>query len=135
MRRLVLDAGPLIALASSKDHYHQQSVIGFHQLGQVFGEVLTPLPIVFEVYKFVSREASKRAAQQLLNTLYQETVIVPVNEAVFTEIYDFVSQLANWKGSLEDASVILLSQKYDAEIWTIDYRDLGYFQNLSFWSP
>lgn len=135
MRRLVLDAGPLIALASAKDNYHQQSLIGFRQLETEFGEVLTPLPIVFEVYKFVIREASEKAARQLLKTLYQETVIIPVDGELFTEIYDLVSQLLNWQGSLEDASVIILAQKYDAEIWTLDYRDLGYFNTLRFWSP
>ena len=45
MKRLVLDAGPLIALVSEKDNYHSQAELGFSQISLVFGEVLTPLPI------------------------------------------------------------------------------------------
>jgi predicted nucleic acid-binding protein len=41
----------------------------------------------------------------------------------------------NWQGSLEDTLVVILAQKYDAEIWTLDYRDLGYFRQLRFWTP
>jgi predicted nucleic acid-binding protein len=135
MRRLILDAGPLIALVSRQDHYHRDATLGFRQLPQVFGEVLTPLPIVFEVYKFVSREASAETAQGLLKVLQQETVIIPLESERFLEVYDLVLCLVNWQGSLEDASVVIFAQKYNAEIWTLDYRDLGYFKQLHFWTP
>jgi predicted nucleic acid-binding protein len=135
MRRLILDAGPLIALVSRQDHYHREATLGFRQLPQVFGEVLTPLSIVFEVYKFVSREASAEKAQRLLKILSQETVIIPIDNLLFLDIYDLVLHLANWQGSLEDASVVIFAQKYNAEIWTLDYRDLGYFKQLRFWTP
>ncbi|GBF79617.1 type II toxin-antitoxin system VapC family toxin [Aphanothece sacrum] len=135
MRRLILDAGPLIALVSKQDNYHQEAKTGFSQLPQEFGEVLTPLPILFEVYKFVSREASVEAAQRLLTILYQETVIVPIEGELFAEVYDLVRQLVNWKGSLEDGTVIILAEKYNAEVWTLDYRDLGYFKQIRFWTP
>ncbi|WP_308253980.1 hypothetical protein [Geminocystis sp. GBBB08] len=62
MKRLVLDAGPLIALLSQKDNYHDEAKRGFSQISVAFGEVLTPLPILFEVYKFVSRNESVKIA-------------------------------------------------------------------------
>ncbi|MEH2282965.1 MAG: hypothetical protein V7K90_16820 [Nostoc sp.] len=66
MKRLVLDAGPLIALVSVQDDYHQECKAGFSKLPALFGEVLTPLPVLFEVYKFVLREQSSRAAMTAL---------------------------------------------------------------------
>jgi predicted nucleic acid-binding protein len=74
MKRLVLDAGPLIALFSAKDDYHEQCKAGFGKLPDVFNEVLTPLPILFEVYKFIVREQSSKVAQTALAGIYEETL-------------------------------------------------------------
>lgn len=58
MKKLVLDAGPLIALVSQQDNYHNEAIRGFTQIPRIFGEMLTPLPILFEVYKFVCRRVN-----------------------------------------------------------------------------
>ncbi|WLT40531.1 hypothetical protein NON20_25145 (plasmid) [Synechocystis sp. B12] len=75
MKRLVLDAGPVIALFSCKDDYHELAKEGFARLPRDFGEVLIPLPIVFEVYKFVAFNQSFAMAQKMLITLQAKTVI------------------------------------------------------------
>jgi predicted nucleic acid-binding protein len=93
------------------------------------------LSIVFEVYKFVFREASAEKVQHLLKILSQETAIIPIDNLLFLDIYNLALHSANWQGSIEDASVVILAQKYKAEIWTLDYRDLGYFKQLRFWTP
>lgn len=135
MERLVLDSGPLIGLLSKKDQYHQEAKRGFSQIPDTFGEVLTPLPILFEVYKFVSRYQSVDAARTLLEIIKAETVVVPLSHADFIAISDLVLTTPNWRGSLEDASVIFTAQDYQAKIWTIDYQDFGFFSNLKFWNP
>ena len=135
MRRLVLDAGPLIALFSAKDDYHEFCKAGFAQLPTVFGEVLTPLPILFEVYKFVAREQSSHVAQKALSVICDDTLIVPLELKAFQNIYSMVCQMPKWKGSLEDASVVVTAQHYNASVWTLDYRDLRWFKNLHLWTP
>ncbi|MEH1855844.1 MAG: PIN domain-containing protein [Nostoc sp.] len=135
MKRLVLDAGPLIALVSVQDDYHQECKAGFSKLPALFGEVLTPLPVLFEVYKFVLREQSSRAAMTALGVISENTVTVPVNMEMFQEIYSMVRQIPDWKGTLEDASVVAVAQLYDASVWTLDYRDLSWFKSLELWSP
>lgn len=135
MKRLVLDSGPLIGLVSRKDKYHQEAKRGFSQIPVIFGEVLTPLPILFEVYKFVSRYQSVNVARTLLKIIQTETVIISLSNLDFTAISDLVLTTPNWKGSLEDASVIFTAQEYQAIIWTIDYQDFGFFNNLQFWNP
>ncbi len=72
MKRLVLDAGPLIALVSIKDDYHQECKAGFSKLPALFGEVLTPLPVLFEVYKFVLREL------QRFELVQESRIVVPL---------------------------------------------------------
>lgn len=135
MKRLVLDAGPLIALISERDNYHSEAKLGFSQISRVFGEVLTPLPILFEVYKFVSRNESAKIAQKLLSVIQEETVIVTISESDFMSISDLVLNFSHWRGTLEDASVIVIAKKYQGQIWTIDYKDLGFFGDIEFWNP
>lgn len=110
MERLVLDAGPLIALVSEKDHYHSEAKRGFSQIHHNFGEVLTPLPILFEVYKFVSRNESIRLARKLLSIIQNDTIVIPISTTDFTPISDLVLQITDWQGTLEDASVIVIAQ-------------------------
>jgi len=135
MRRLVLDAGPLIALVSRKDDYHELAKEGFARLPMEFGEVLTPLSIVFEVYKFVSFNESLQMAQKLLITLQEETVIETLSQDDFSEIFGMVTQYPNWSGTLEDASVLVVAQRTQSFVWTIDYKDLGFFKHINFWTP
>ncbi len=135
MKRLILDAGALIALVSKKDNYHHEAIRGFSQIPLVFGEVLTPLPIIFEVYKFVCRNESVKTAQTLLNVIKEETVIIPISQPDFNSILDIILENPNWQGTLEDASVIVIAEKYQGYVWTIDYKDLSFFANIKFWNP
>jgi len=135
MKRLVLDAGPLIALVSEKDNYHNEAKLGFSKVSLLFGEVLTPLPILFEVYKFVYRHESPNIAQKLLSVIQKETVIVTISESDFLNILDLVLNFSHWRGTLEDASVMVIAKKYHGQIWTIDYKDLGFFGDIEFWNP
>jgi hypothetical protein len=40
-----------------------------------------------------------------------------------------------WGGSLEDALVAMVALDRSTPAWTFNYRDLGAFPNLRFWSP
>jgi predicted nucleic acid-binding protein len=93
------------------------------------------LPILFEVYKFVCREQSSKVAQTALAGIYEETLVIPMEMKTFREIYNLVLQMPDWKGSLEDASVVITAQRFEASVWTLDYRDLGWFKNLELWTP
>ena len=135
MRRLVLDSGPLIALLSVKDDHHSSCLAGFAKLPEEFGEVLTPLPILYEVYKFVARSQSPAVAQRALAIIVKDTVIVPVTLETFENIYSLVCQVPNWQGSLEDASVVAIASQYQASVWTLDYRDLSWFKQIELWTP
>jgi len=135
VRRLVLDTGPLIALFSGKDARHQECKVGFAQLPNVFGEVLTPLPVLFEVYKFVAREQSPNTAQKALAVIVEDTLVIPLGMEAFWNVYNLCRQMPAWKGSLEDASVVVSAKQYNASVWTLDYRDFSWFKELELWAP
>lgn len=136
MKRLVLDAGPLIALVSERDNYHSEAKLGFSQISLLFGEVLTPLPILFEVYKFVSRNESPKIAQKLLSVIQKETVIVTISESDFVSISDLVLNFSHWGGTLEDASVIVIAKKnIRVKFGLLIIKIWVFFGDIEFWNP
>lgn len=135
MKRLVLDAGPLIAFFYAKDTEHKLCQLGFEQLFADNTDLLTPIPVVFEVYKWLLQRTTPAVAQATLAVMQENLKFVPLNQQDVDEIYLTVQTLPQWQGSLEDATVILLAQRYSCPIWTLNYRDFGVFKFLEFWNP
>lgn len=135
MKQLVLDAGPLIGLFYAKDTYHADCVNGFRQLAQQGTLMLTPMPIVFEVYKWLLQRTHPTVAQNTLKIMQESLHFMTLEAADFDEIQDMVLQLPSWQGSLEDATVVFTALRFRCPVWTYNFRDLGLFQALSFWNP
>lgn len=135
MKQLILDADPLIALFYLKDSYHKIAIAGFTQLNQQKIQLITPIPIIFEVYKWLLHRGGLSLAQKTLNVMQISLYSVSLSDYDFMQLQIMIQSLFHWQGSLEDATVILVSQKYQAPIWTLNYRDFGRFKHLSFWNP
>ena len=135
MKQLVLDAGPLIALFYSQDSYHQEAVKGFQQLHQWKTEVLTPIPIIFEVYKWLLHRGGVKRAQTTLTVMYESLYPIAVGEKEFNQLRELITLLPEWQGTLEDGTVLLLAELYSSPIWTLNYRDFSRFKQLQFWTP
>lgn len=133
--RLVLDAGPLIALLHRQDRDHAAAVAGFQQLAQAHTRLLTPLPVVFEVYKWLVYEAGPRAAHLGLARMREGLEVIYPAPPDLTELVVVLSALPAWSGTLEDALVALTGLKQDVPVWTLNYRDLAAFRALRFWTP
>ncbi|MEL6319858.1 MAG: type II toxin-antitoxin system VapC family toxin [Cyanobacteria bacterium J06626_14] len=135
MKQIVLDAGPLIALFYAKDTYHAQCVAGFRQLIESNTLLLTPLPIIFEVYKWLLQRTTSKVAQQTLLTMNDSLHILTVDAEAFSQLQTAIAQLPQWKGSLEDATVMLTGLQYGCPVWTYNFRDFSIFSSLEFWNP
>jgi predicted nucleic acid-binding protein len=135
LKQIVLDAGPLIALFYSKDTYHTQCVAGFRQLIESNTLLLTPLPIVFEVYKWLLQRTRPEVAQKTLLTMSDSLHILTMDAEAFSQLQNAVAQLPQWQGSLEDATVMLTALQYRCPVWTYNFRDFSLFSALAFWNP
>ena len=135
MKQLVLDAGPLIGLFYSKDAYHAEYVEGFKQLARQKIVLLAPIPIIFEVYKWLLHRTRPEIAQNTLKVMQDSLHPLPLNKPDFDELQDLILQLPQWEGSLEDCTVLLIALKYRSPVWTYNYRDFTIFQSLEFWNP
>ena len=51
------------------------------------------------------------------------------------DIKSFLLQIPQWKGGLEDATVILVALRYQGLVWTYNFRDFSAFKKLNFWTP
>jgi predicted nucleic acid-binding protein len=132
----MLDAGPLIALSYPADRDHPAARRGFQQLLAWKSRLFVPLPIVFEVTKWLLHQANGGAAQAALGHMRGALEIVFPSEADFDNVTALVTGLGpRWRGSLEDALVAALAIRFDLPVWTLNYRDLGAFPRLRVWNP
>jgi predicted nucleic acid-binding protein len=135
LKQLVIDAGPLIGFFYAKDTDHQQCVAGITQLIQAKTRILTPLPIVFEVYKWMLQRTNPTVAHQALKAMQASLHFVPLEAEIFEQLQILILSLPNWQGSLEDATVAIIGLAYHCPVWTLNYRDFSIFSNLDFWNP
>ena len=132
---LVIDSGPLIATLFEKDRYHLQAVKGFQQLQQEEQTLVLPLPIVFEVHRWLLQQQSSQLAQAVFTAIDRSFQIYAISESDFSAIKQIIFDLSNWEGTLADASVVYVAMKLGCPVWTLDYRDLSRFSKLTFWTP
>jgi predicted nucleic acid-binding protein len=133
---IVLDAGPLIALSHEGDRDHAAARSAFAALVDARSRLVAPLPIVFEVYKWLLYKTGAAAAQNALAEMRSALDIVcPTNRDV-DDTSTLVATLGSaWRGSLEDALVAVVAIRLDAPAWTLNYRDLSAFPRLQLWNP
>ena len=134
-QKLVLDAGPLISLFRIKDNQHQLCAQTFQQFAKNQTRLLTPAPIVFEVYKRLLYDDSREIAIVALRAMLDSLEIMLLGDLDFLEIEQIVNRIEEWNGSLEDATLALVATQRGAPTWTFNYRDLAAFPNLEFWTP
>lgn len=135
MKQLVVDAGPVIALFWSKDPEHDLCKEGFEKLLAAHTNALIPVPIIFEVYKWLLYRVSRPRALQALEAMDKSFQAVPLSLMELGELRVLVHSLDQWNGSLEDAAIALTAQRYGCPLWTLNYRDLSAFSGLEFWVP
>ncbi|HEV2283541.1 MAG TPA: type II toxin-antitoxin system VapC family toxin [bacterium] len=133
---IVLDAGPVIALAYQSDRDHAMARTGFDALITARSRLIIPLPIMFEVYKWLVYEAGAAVGQTALAHMHRALEIVFPSQRDFDDTVALVGALGpGWKGSLEDALVAAVAIRLRLPAWTLNYRDLGAFPRLQLWAP
>ncbi len=133
--KLVIDTGPFIAIFSRTDSEHENCLRGYQQIVAEGYELYTPFPIFCEVHKLLLQRLGDRVARTSLVALEEAVSIVPFELADIQESIELVSSTPQWKGTLQDASVVTLSRTLICPVWTLDYRDFSRFKDLEFWTP
>ena len=108
---------------------------GFRRLVKEGARLYVPMPVLFEVFKWLLFEGGPRAAREGLAKVVEGVVVVPFTSEDLEEARLLLARLPDWGGTLEDASVALLALRLRVPAWTLNYRDLGVFPSLQFWTP
>ena|SRR5947208_2698960 len=133
--RVVLDAGPLVGAFNVRDRFHDESGRGLRRLVEGRTRILVPIPVVFEVFKWLAYNVGAGAARLALGRIRANFEIIEVDQRILTELAVLVESMPRWPGSLEDAVLALVGGRMDAPVWTFNYRDLRAFTRLQFWTP
>ena len=118
-----------------RERSHAAVAAAFIQLQRVRSRLVTPLPIVFEVHKWLLYQRQPAVAALSLQRMRDTLEIVYPRVADVDEIVELLATMPTWRGSLEDALVALTALKLDVRVWTMNYRDFAAFRNLQFWVP
>jgi predicted nucleic acid-binding protein len=119
----------------AEDRDHAEARSGFEQLTDNRSDLLVPLPILFEVYKWLLYESGPGAARDALRRMRRAFHVLHATEAELEALSVLVENMPDWRGSLEDVLVALTGLRAGAPVWTLNYRDLSAFRTLRFWTP
>lgn len=133
--KLVLDTGPIIGLFKFKDAEHALCIQTFESFAMTGTRLLVPIPIVFEVYKILLYDAARAQAVQALHAMLDSLEVIYLDDMDMIELENMINSMPRWNGSLEDATVALVTMQQDVPLWTFNYRDLAAFKDLEFWTP
>jgi len=97
--------------------------------------ILVPVPVVFEVFKWLAYNVGAGAARLALERMRGNFEFVEINLDGLDELVAMVAAIPRWPGSLEDAALAYVGGRMQAAVWTYNYRDLRAFPNLQFWTP
>jgi len=132
---LVIDAGPLIAILDDREVEHLQSVQGLDLLISARTRIVVPLPIVFEVVKWLTYEKRPEIARAWLGQIQRGAVVLYPGPSEIDEVVAILHMMPYWRGSMEDALLAVTCRRERLPLWTFNYRDLTVFKDLQFWSP
>jgi hypothetical protein len=118
---LVVDAGPLVAAASTRDRNHERCVA---LLSTAPGPLLVPSLVVTEVAYFLADRIGPHAERAFARSLRDgELLIEPVEPVDVPRIDDLLDQYADLRLGIVDASVVASCERLGATtLATLDRR-------------
>lgn len=126
MRRVLVDTGPLVAILSRADQYHDTCV---EALRQMPGPLLSCWPVITEAAWLL--RGHPRAIQQLLGSLdggFLELLSLSGSEGV--AIADVMKKYADIRPQLADAALVYLAARDGIDtIFTLDQRDFSVYRS------
>lgn len=118
---LVVDAGPLVAAAASRDRNHQRCVA---LLSQAARPLIVPALVVTEVAYFLGDRIGQSAEHAFARSLRDgELVVEPVEPFDWARIVELLDRYADLPLGVVDASVVATCERLNAiALATLDLR-------------
>lgn len=125
MKRVLVDAGPLVAIMSHADQHHKTCLEALHELP---GPLFSCWPVITEAAWLLRRHPG--VVRQLLDSISAGFLeLLPVQSAEAAEIGKVIEKYRNIRPQLADAALVYLAERdgFDV-IFTLDRRDFSVYQ-------
>jgi predicted nucleic acid-binding protein len=118
---LIVDAGPLVAAAATRDRNHERCV---ELLSEAPGPLVVPMLVVTEVAYFLADRIGETAEQAFAASLRSgELLAEPVEPVDWDRITELLSQYDDLGLGIVDASVVAACERLgQTELATLDRR-------------
>ena len=120
MRGVLVDTGPLYALAIPSDQYYARAKT---EQGQIINErlpVFALYPVIAESYSLILRRVSPPIAHRWVNYLLERVDLLNPTDADFREAIRLVQHYQDQKISLFDALLATLANDLEVALWSFD---------------
>jgi predicted nucleic acid-binding protein len=130
-QRVLVDTGPMVAIASSRDSHHE---ICMEELRSIKTPLLTCWPVVTEAAWLLRDQplGLRRLFKSLEDELFR---VADLDAACFPWIADFVRRYQKLGAQLADAALVYLAEREGIDvIFTLDRRDFSVYRFRRDWS-
>lgn len=117
---ILADTGPLYALATPSDQYHERAYTEVGKLRQSSLSVITLYPILFETYSLLLRRLTPARAHQWLEKTLQEVGVLSPSGRDYQDAVQRVAVYSDQTLSLYDGLLAVMSERLELPIWTFD---------------
>lgn len=125
-RRVLIDAGPLVALLSAHDQHHAACTEAARDLPAV---LFTSLPALTEAAHLASRYGGLSSRTVLAAVRSGNLEVLPIERGDLLAIDGILQRYAEHGFSIADASLMHLADREGIEeVFTIDHQDFNLFR-------
>ncbi len=126
MRRILVDTGPLVAILSPKDEYHEACVNALRDLP---APLLSCWPVITEAAWLL--RSSPRSVQQLLRTIDGSFLeLLPLAGEEADAVAAIMKRYEDIHPQLADATLVYLAHREQIEtIFTLEQRDFSIYRS------
>jgi uncharacterized protein len=127
MTRVLVDTGPLVAILSPRDEYHEACVATLRSLS---GPLFSCWPVITEAAWLLRKWP--RAVQHLLRSIDGELLeLLPLAGSEGNEVSALMKRYEEIRPQLADASLIYLANREQIyTIFTLDRRDFSIYRSV-----
>lgn len=120
LRAVLVDTGPLLALADPSDQYHDRAHETLGRLASTDRGLLFSYPVVSETYTLLLRHLKPAFAQRWLGAIETGASLVNPTDRDYLDAIRLLRRYGDQAISLVDATLAILSKRLELPVWTFD---------------
>lgn len=117
---ILVDTGPLYALAVPSDQYYKRAYAEVGKLKQNNLNVVTLYPLIFETYSLLLRRITPAKGHTWLRKTLREVGVLSPNAQDYADAVQKVTAYSDQALSLYDGLLTVMSERLELPIWTFD---------------